>query len=565
MFSRFAKILIIILILAALIRFYDLDRGNVVSDEVLYGFRSIGYLDFSFALAQPTTLQLFNEVIPWWTKLSFHDHPPLVFLIQHWFIKLFGINLWGLRLPSVLFGLLSIYLIFLIGRKLFSQKTGLIASVLVAANVLMLYLSRTAVQESTVIFFILLTVYLFIKASDNPSWYLGTGLSFGFALLCKYTVIFMAVPLLIYILLFQRASLRKKHLYGGILLALIIFSPVIIYNLLLAQTFGHFDFQLSHVLGQEVAYWQEAPGKAIGPMADRAVGVFKNFWLYNSFVFNLLALVSLSFLIVQAWFKRKSPKAFSYLLLLLIIVTNLLFYLIIGPAVRFLTMLIPWLALSIALAVVWLTESKLKIVKRLALVLLFIIIVWETTYAINSYILYQPIGKEIVSYSRIHWDMHPWGFNKLDAFLDKLYKNKYPGLTIPYNLQFLEEIKSQAIKKAQQQEYQTANILVIYNDNIFDLSSLWVFNRRSLYQAWPILPVSAYQQILAQQGDTYFKDGGFTDFYFIQPGQDMLFNTVDRQTPAGNKFEKQLQTQGIIPVVISNYQGNEAFRIYHYN
>jgi len=565
--NKITLIIIIPISLAAFIRFYDLDRGNAVSDEVLYGFRSIGYLDFSFALSQPTTLQLFSQLgqsIPGWTKLSFHDHPPLVFLVQHWFIKIFGVNLWGIRLSSAFFGLLSIYLLFLIGRKLFSQKVGLMATGLLAANVLMVSLSRTAMQEAQVIFFILLTVYLFLKAGDNPRWYLASGAVFGLALLSKYTAIFLVIPLLIYLLFYNRSAFRKQHLYGGILIGLIVFSPVVIYNLLLYKTFGHFDFQLSHVLAQEVSYWQEVPGKEIGTMAERAVGIFKNFWWYNSSVFNLLALVGLVFLMVQAWLRKKSPSASSYLLLVLIIITNLFFYLIIGPGIRFLTIIIPWLALSIALAVVWLIESKLKTIKRLGLILLSAVIIWETAYAINSYLLSKPIGKEIVSYSRIHWDMHPWGFNKLDNFLEEVYKKKYPQLTLPYNLRFLEEIRAKAIEKAQAQDYLPANILTIYNDNIFDLASLWIFERRSLYQGWPILPATKYQQIIEQMGESFFRESGFTDFYFIQPSPDMLFNEVERRTTVGDNLEKQLQNQEIIPVIISNYQDKEAFRIYRY-
>ena len=37
------------------------------------------------------------------------------------------------------------------------------------------------------------------------------------------------------------------------------------------------------------------------------------------------------------------------------------------------------------------------------------------------------------------------GFNKLGAYLDKIYQNRYPGITISYNFQFLEEIKEQAV------------------------------------------------------------------------------------------------------------------------
>jgi len=82
-------ILAAIIFLAAVLRLWGIGAGDPVGDEVLYAFRAVGLLDYDVAEFQTTPLQWFDGNIPWWTKLSFHDHPPLVFLIQHFFIKIF--------------------------------------------------------------------------------------------------------------------------------------------------------------------------------------------------------------------------------------------------------------------------------------------------------------------------------------------------------------------------------------------------------------------------------------------------------------------------------------------
>lgn len=223
-------LLTLIVLLAAALRLYAIDRGDPISDEVLYGFRAIGMLDFDFAVAQPTPYQLFHTTIPWWVHLSFHDHPILVFLVQHWFMGIFGVNLWGLRLSSTLFGIVTVLLVALIGEKLFSRRVGIIAAALFAANVLMVYVSRTGVQESQVIFFMLLTVYCFLRAEKSPRWYLATGAALGLGLLSKYTVGFLVLPLWIAMLAWRRSDLKKWHVYIGMAIILVLCSPFIVYN-----------------------------------------------------------------------------------------------------------------------------------------------------------------------------------------------------------------------------------------------------------------------------------------------------------------------------------------------
>ena len=75
--------LILILALAAVLRLYGLSRGDTVNDEVFYGFRAVGLMDFDEAADQTTPWEWTDPEIPGWMRMSFHDHPPLVFWIQH--------------------------------------------------------------------------------------------------------------------------------------------------------------------------------------------------------------------------------------------------------------------------------------------------------------------------------------------------------------------------------------------------------------------------------------------------------------------------------------------------
>ncbi|MBI2604323.1 MAG: glycosyltransferase family 39 protein, partial [Candidatus Harrisonbacteria bacterium] len=114
-------ILLIIVALGAALRLWNLGTAELTFDEGLYAFRSVGYLDYLENPAQPTPIQWFaGKALPWWTRLSFHDHPPLVFLVQHAATLLLGDTLFAARLPSAFAGIALIILLFFITRRLFN-------------------------------------------------------------------------------------------------------------------------------------------------------------------------------------------------------------------------------------------------------------------------------------------------------------------------------------------------------------------------------------------------------------------------------------------------------------
>ncbi|MCX6706195.1 MAG: glycosyltransferase family 39 protein, partial [Candidatus Woesebacteria bacterium] len=108
------------------------------------------------------------------TKFSPGDfHPPLYYLILKIWSYIFGTNEIALRFPSIIFGLLTVYLVYRIallitvhpalpaGRR--SQFTAIIAALLLATSGLHVYYSQEARMYSLVTLLISLLVYLFLK------------------------------------------------------------------------------------------------------------------------------------------------------------------------------------------------------------------------------------------------------------------------------------------------------------------------------------------------------------------------------------------------------------------
>lgn len=588
--------LVTILLLAAVLRIWNLSVGDITgNDEVLYAFRSVEMLDYDNAPFQTTPLEWFDPYTKrelateaqqdsrsgvgaspntkWWTKLSFHDHPPLVFLIQNWSMKIFGETVFGFRLPSALFGILSVYLVYLLGRRMFSahstssgrmlsdveasENTGLIAALLTAVTVNHIYISRIGIQESYVIFFLLLTSYLFLKSLDNDKYLLWTGVSLGFALLTKYTAGILIPIFITYLLIRKRELFLNKKFWLGGILAIVVLSPVIIYNIQLYRAVGHLDFQISYILGQDPEVWQKAPGKEeIGTLTDRIRNFIPNLFNSNSWLFVGLFLLTIPISVFLFVKDRELFKKKMFLDITLVWLVVLLLF--IGPTFRFLTMLTPFLALKIAFF------SELGLSKILSRVIVSIILLFEVLYSINSQILHYPIGPQFWTWSKVRYENYPWGYNELDNFLAKELKNKMPLLAFTTRYQFLEKIKEEALKKAEQENKQPYPALIIYDSNIQSAAQLWSLDRLQIYHGWPVMKAEDFMDALDQFGIDYFNQAGIQNFYFITPTDKVPLKPADKLTILGPAFENDLLLRGIKPIFLYNRRSEEVFRVYKF-
>ena len=188
--------------------------------------------------------ELGNDEAYYWTyalfpSLSYFDHPPMVGLLV-WFTTL-GTSLhheFFVRLGAVIAGSINIWLIYKTGEYIKDSKTGFYASLLYVSSLYGSIISGTFIlPDSPQTVFWILTLYLFIKSilkkPEEPRSKLNlllAGITAGLAMLCKYHSVFLWIGGVSYMIFYNRTWFKRKELYISLLMTLILFSPVLIWN-----------------------------------------------------------------------------------------------------------------------------------------------------------------------------------------------------------------------------------------------------------------------------------------------------------------------------------------------
>ncbi len=92
------------------------------------------------------------------------------------------------RLNSVLLGTATLLVVYLIGRRLWNERAGLVAAALLAVNFLHVRNSQYAVNDVPSTFFLVLSFYFALRLAEDGRWrhYLLAGLMAGLAASTKY-------------------------------------------------------------------------------------------------------------------------------------------------------------------------------------------------------------------------------------------------------------------------------------------------------------------------------------------------------------------------------------------
>ncbi|MGD0523212.1 MAG: glycosyltransferase family 39 protein [Candidatus Microgenomates bacterium] len=149
------------------------------------GLRLIS-LNQSFWLDEATSATVardfnFSRIITQFSPGDFH--PPLYYLLLKIWTLPFGISEISARSFSIVCALLSIFLVYVLGRKLKDKSSGLMAAFLMAVSPLFIYFSQEARMYALETLLVLIAVYLFIKFLNKTNLILATGLFFTIAVL----------------------------------------------------------------------------------------------------------------------------------------------------------------------------------------------------------------------------------------------------------------------------------------------------------------------------------------------------------------------------------------------
>src|SRR5581483_6203322 len=252
--SKILVFLLVILFIASFLRLWRLGEVPISPDwdEV-----SLGYNAYSIVQTGRDEYGKFLPVV----LRSYDDYKPALYsYLAIPSVKIFGLNTWAVRLPSAVFGILTVLATFFLVKELFKRNDiALVSSFFLAVSPWHIQFSRVAF-DSNVGLALNVFAILFLLRSLNKNIFLF--LSILFAALSLYVYqsekVFTPLIFLAILLIYKREFLLKpkKFLVGAFILGIVISLPMLSFlisnknSLERARGVSIFSEQVSRVFAQ---------------------------------------------------------------------------------------------------------------------------------------------------------------------------------------------------------------------------------------------------------------------------------------------------------------------------
>jgi uncharacterized membrane protein len=190
-FLKIAAVFFGILLLGAFLRFYALDAKSIWFDE--------GY---TFIDSTHSLVDIIDE------RVHSFDLPPLLFILVHFSLRLFGESDFALRLPSAMMSVLALAVLGWAGIRLLGLPTGLLALFLFALSPMGIHYAQEARPYSLLIFFSLISVVALWEALQTHQlrWWLVFALAILLNLYSTYLVIILIGAQVAFVLFWLRST-----------------------------------------------------------------------------------------------------------------------------------------------------------------------------------------------------------------------------------------------------------------------------------------------------------------------------------------------------------------------
>jgi 4-amino-4-deoxy-L-arabinose transferase-like glycosyltransferase len=252
------------------------DRRAPIEDsrryEIAVGAAIAGLILVRLICAAVTPLA-FDEALYWrWSQHlagGYYDHPPMTPLLIRIGTTLFGDTPLGVRVMGVLLGLPATWAVWRSATILFGNgKVGATAALFFNLTLVMAIGSLLATPDTPVVVAACFLLFFLSKVLETGRgvWWLAVGAAFGAGMLSKFSMAFFAISILAWVLLVPelRKWLFSPWSWAGALIALAIFSPVLIWNA--QHGWASFLLQLERMVVHEgsLAYLGELIGTQFG-------------------------------------------------------------------------------------------------------------------------------------------------------------------------------------------------------------------------------------------------------------------------------------------------------------
>lgn len=138
-----------LMILAGMLRWLDISAESLWVDEI-YSYRQ--------------ALKSVGSII---ANAPADVHPPVYYILLHWWTLLFGTSEAGLRGLSVLFGVAAVPLMYLLGKRVWNPRTGLFAAFLLTISHFHIHYSQEARSYSYLVLVTIAGMLAFMRLLDE--------------------------------------------------------------------------------------------------------------------------------------------------------------------------------------------------------------------------------------------------------------------------------------------------------------------------------------------------------------------------------------------------------------
>jgi hypothetical protein len=294
-------------------------------DEPVHAMDSLFYYNFlKDVFSKPQILFNLKEYVSnfyaRYPVLYLNEYPPLNDFFVAFTYALFGINNFSSRFVIPFFSVLCLYLVYLIGKKMFNETIGVVAAIFLSSIPYFFIFSQILMLDIPVLFFILLSFYLFLNYLETKKRI--TLVLFLITTVLGFYVKYPAAVVYPFILLYL--FVRKKINLDIIIISIIFLTLTIPYILFLKIYVGQV-YTLDLLTGKltTTAFWDLPKIFASSPILLQA-----SYHLY--YLIYQVPLILLIFLAISITIKRQNEKKF--ILTLWILSFLLVFTLIINKA-----------------------------------------------------------------------------------------------------------------------------------------------------------------------------------------------------------------------------------------
>jgi hypothetical protein len=370
--SRTAIPLILLIALSLFLNLYNLDQADIFGDEYSISFKSYDLVDGNVPGRDAYAI-------------SFKDHGPGIMYINHFFMHAlnptgyYNLDDWMIRFGPALVGVLCTIFVFYLARLFFDGRAALLSAILFATCNYTVWMGRILHREIFLTFFMLSGLYFFLRfwQGNKRGYMFATGITLGGALLVKFTGAILLLTFLIFALLKDRS--RIVGILKILLIAALIFSPVILFNIAAYVTTGYTDVAFASLFGTKsymgTAFSYAPPSLGVERLADISLLLIDLYSLPLFLFFTVLSLASLKYI------RNSEPLQLLWVFML----STLAFFWVIGVRAYYLPFItIPFAILSAFLVFRIKDAFKGRVFGAVLLLLLGMTLASSVVYTFNT-------------------------------------------------------------------------------------------------------------------------------------------------------------------------------------